>query len=143
MRGGRGSCLATHEMMAALLQHQGADGAWRQVIDDTSAQNWAELSATGMFTFAMVTGVKSGWLPAETYGPAARAAWLALASHLDTDGNMAEVCVGTGEAATSGAGDERASQLRYYFDRPRIVGDFHGQAPLLWSASALMNKGSS
>ena len=60
-----------------------------------------------MFTFAMVTGVKNGWLPAETYGPAARKAWLALVSYLDADGNVREVCVGTGEAATSGAGDER------------------------------------
>ncbi len=126
-------------MMAALLRHQAADGAWRQVIDDDSAQNWAESSATGMFTFAMVTGVKRGWLPAETYGPAARAAWLALVSHLDADGNVADVCVGTGEAATSGAGHERDSQLRYYFDRPRNVGDFHGQAPLLWSAAAMMD----
>jgi unsaturated rhamnogalacturonyl hydrolase len=128
-------------MMAALLRHQSARGGWRQVIDDTSAGNWVELSATGMFTFALVIGVKRGWLPAETYGPAAHAAWLALVGHLDAAGNVAEVCVGTGEAATSGAGHERDSQLRYYFERPRSVGDFHGQAPLLWSASALMDQG--
>lgn len=111
---------------------------WKQVIDNTSAQNWAETSSTAMFTFAMVTGVKNGWLPAETYGPAARKAWLALVGYLDTNANVREVCAGTGEAATSGGGTSAASQTTYYLNRPRIVGDYHGQAPVLWTASALM-----
>ena len=62
------------KMMAALLQYQGADGMWRQLIDHPEA--WPETSCTGMFTFAMITGVKNGWLDPKTYGPAARKAWL-------------------------------------------------------------------
>jgi rhamnogalacturonyl hydrolase YesR len=38
---------------------------WRQLVDDESPRNWPETSSTGMFTFALVTGVKNGWLPAE------------------------------------------------------------------------------
>jgi unsaturated rhamnogalacturonyl hydrolase len=125
-------------MMAALLRTQTASGMWRQLVDDDSAQNWPETSSTGMFAFAMVTGVKTGWLPVETYGPAARKAWLALAQYLDGEGNVRDVCPGTGEAATSGGGTSPATQVQYYLDRPRVVGDFHGQAPLLWTASALM-----
>jgi unsaturated rhamnogalacturonyl hydrolase len=137
----RGRVLAGFtRMMAALRAYQAPGGTWNQLIDDASAANWAELSATGMFTFAMVTGVRRGWLPAETYAPVARAAWLALCERVDADGNVADVCPGTGEAATSGAGAERAAQVRYYLDRPRIAGDFHGQAPLLWSAAALMDR---
>ena len=126
------------KMMAALLAYQAPTGMWNQLLDDTSPRNWAETSSTGMFAFAMITGVKNGWLPAETYGPAARAAWLALVGTLDAGGNVREVCVGTGEAATSGAGTAPDSQIAYYLNRPRNVGDFHGQAPVLWSASALM-----
>ena len=126
------------KMMATLLRYQTPSGMWQQLVDDTSAQNWPETSSTGMFAFAMVTGVKNGWLPADPYGPAARKAWLALVQHLDADGNVRDVCVGTGEAATSGGGTSAATQTRYYLDRPRSVGDFHGQAPLLWTASALM-----
>jgi hypothetical protein len=44
-------------------------------------------------------------------------------------------------AARQGAGGtSAATQTRYYLDRPRNVGDFHGQAPVLWTASALMRQ---
>ena len=99
---------------------------WHQLIDDPMA--WPETSCTGMFAFAFVTGVKNGWLDAKTYGPAAQRAWLALVGYLDADANLREVCVGTG------ARDDR----QYYLDRPRTGGDFHGQAPLLWCAAALL-----
>jgi rhamnogalacturonyl hydrolase YesR len=126
------------KMMAGLLQYQNASGMWMQLVDNTSTQNWAETSATAMFTFAFITGVKNGWLPAATYGPAARKAWLAMLGYINTNGDVREVCAGTGEAATSGGGTSETSQNAYYLARPRNVGDFHGQAPYLWSASALM-----
>jgi rhamnogalacturonyl hydrolase YesR len=126
------------KMMTALLRAQTPSGMWRQIVDDESPRNWPETSSTGMFAFAMVTGVKNGWLPADPYGVAARKAWLALVTYLDADGNVREVCPGTGEAATSGGGTSAATQIQYYLDRPRVVGDFHGQAPVLWTASALM-----
>ena len=73
------------------------------------------------------------------YGLAARKAWLTLVQSLDADDNIRDVCVGTGEAATRDGGTSPATQVRYYLDRPRSTGDFHGQAPLLWTASALMH----
>ena len=57
-------------MMASLLNLQAEDGMWRQLLDDPTS--WPESSCTGMFTFAMITGVKNGWLDAASYGPAAR-----------------------------------------------------------------------
>jgi len=123
------------KMMASLLKYQGEDGLWRQLIDHP--ESWAETSSTGMFTFAMVTGVKNGWLPAKTYGPAARKAWLGLVNHIDTQANVTDVCVGTNKAhAEVGANPE--TQLKYYLDRTRRTGDLHGQAPILWSATALL-----
>jgi rhamnogalacturonyl hydrolase YesR len=113
-------------MMASLLRHQGEDGLWRQLLDWPSA--WPETSGTGMFTFAMVTGVKSGWLDAKACGPAARRAWLGLVKHIDEKGNVREVCAGT----------NKGHSVEHYLYRPRNVGDLHGQAPLLWSASALL-----
>ena len=77
------------KMMAALLRNQTPSGMWQQLVDNQSAQNWPETSGTGMFAFAMVTGVKNGWLPADPYGAAARKAWLALVQYLDADGNVA------------------------------------------------------
>ena len=114
------------KMMASLLAMQGDDGLWRQLLDHPEA--WPETSGTGMFAFAMVTGVKYGWLDAARYGPAARKAWLGLVAHLDADGNIDNVCAGT----------NKGPSVEYYLERPRNVGDLHGQAPVLWTASALM-----
>ncbi len=122
-------------MMAALLKHQGADGLWHQLVDQPDA--WSETSGTGMFTFAMVTGVKHGWLDAKTYGPAVRKAWLGLVAHLDKDSNVKDVCVGTNKANQE-VGPDRDTQLKFYLARARKTGDLHGQAPILWSASALL-----
>lgn len=114
------------KMTATLLATQGADGMWRQLVDDP--QSWPETSCTGMFTFAFITGVKNGWLPAETYGPAARKAWIALTGYIDDKAEVREVCVGT----------NKENNRDYYLNRPRTTGDMHGQAPILWCASALL-----
>jgi len=114
------------KMMKALLQYQGADGMWRQLIDHP--ESFPETSSTGMFTFALITGVKNGWLDEEIYGPAARKGWLALVGYIDQNANVTNVCVGTG----------KKNDLDYYLTRPRHTGDMHGQAPVLWCASALL-----
>jgi rhamnogalacturonyl hydrolase YesR len=113
-------------MMAALLKYQGKDGMWRQLIDHDEA--WPETSSSAMFTFAMITGVKNGWLDAPTYGPAARRAWIAVTGYIDQNADVTSVCEGTG----------KKDDIEYYLERQRRTGDFHGQAPLLWAASALL-----
>jgi unsaturated rhamnogalacturonyl hydrolase len=114
------------KMMDTLLKYQGADGMWKQLIDHP--ESWPETSSTGMFTFAMITGVKNGWLDEKAYGPAARKAWLALTGYINADGDISNVCEGT----------NKLNDLQYYLDRKRNTGDLHGQAPLLWCASALL-----
>jgi rhamnogalacturonyl hydrolase YesR len=113
-------------MMKSLLTLQGQDGMWRQLLDHPEA--WPESSSTGMFTFAMITGVKNGWIDQKIYGRAARKGWLALVSYLDANSDLKGVCEGTG----------RKNDLDYYLQRARITGDLHGQAPVLWCASALL-----
>jgi unsaturated rhamnogalacturonyl hydrolase len=113
-------------MMASLLKYQSKDGMWRQLLDHPEA--WPETSSTAMFTFAMITGVKNGWLDKKTYAPAARKAWLALTTYIEPNGDIRNVCEGTG----------KKNDLNYYLTRARNTGDLHGQAPILWSASALL-----
>jgi len=113
-------------MLATLLRCQGPDGMWKQLIDRPEA--WPETSCTGMFAFAMITGVKNGWLDAAAYGPAARKAWLALVGYIDANADIHEVCEGT----------NKKNDYQYYMDRKRNTGDLHGQAPVLWCASAFL-----
>ncbi|HWD90994.1 MAG TPA: glycoside hydrolase family 88 protein [Verrucomicrobiae bacterium] len=121
------------KMMAALLKYQDANGMWHELIDDPDA--WPETSSTGMFAFAFITGVKEGWLDGHSYGPAARKAWLGLTSYLDKNYDLRDVCEGTGKYNSKTDG---ANGRAYYLARRRITGDMHGQAPVLWCATALL-----
>ena len=123
------------KMMSALLNYQGESGLWRQLVD--KSEFWEETSGTGMFTYAIVNGVKRGWLDEEIYGPVARLAWLALVDNLDENYELRNVCVGTNKAGMV-VGPDLEIQLQYYLDRPRCTGDYHGQAPLLWTAAAIL-----
>jgi rhamnogalacturonyl hydrolase YesR len=113
-------------MMAALLKYQGLDGMWRELIDHPEA--WPESSSSAMFSFALITGVKHGWLDAATYAPAARRAWIAVVGYVDQNNDVTQVCTGTG----------KLDSMQYYLDRKRETGNLHGQAPVLWAATALL-----
>ena len=76
----------------------------------------------------MITGVKQGWLDIKVYSPVARKAWMALIPYINEEGDVTEVCIGT----------NKKNDKQYYYDRRRIVGDYHGQAPILWCCFALI-----
>ncbi len=114
-------------MMASLKQYQAPSGLWRQLVDNEQA--WDETSCTGMFTYALITGVKHGWLDA-SYADTARKGWIGLCGKIDDTGAVRDVCVGTNQK----------DDTQYYLDRPRATGDLHGQAPILWCAWALLAK---
>ena len=116
------------KMMKSLVKYQAEDGMWRQLID--KEDSFKETSSTGMFGFAMTVGVKKGFLPDKPYHNAYIKAWNALTQYIDKDGKVHEVCVGTGQS----------TDINFYLTRPRITGDLHGQAPVLWFAYSLIAK---
>jgi len=116
------------KMMDTLAKYQRKDGMWSQLIDHPSTTDmWAESSGSAMFTYAMISGVKNGWLEEKKYGTVARKGWLALLTYLDNKYDLTEVCEGTGIGHS----------YEYYRDRRRWIGDLHGQAAMLWCAHAL------
>lgn len=115
-------------MMSNLKKYVNGDGLWNQLI--TEKECWTETSGSAMFTYAMILGVKNGWLDKEEYAPVARRAWLGLCNYLDDNNDLVDVCIGTG----------KKNSHQYYLDRPRITGDYHGQAPIIWCAYALLNE---
>jgi hypothetical protein len=134
---------AYKKMMAGLLTVQiasGTDaGGWRQVLDRSDAG--PEMSCTAMFTFALVTGLKNGWISGSNYVTAAKNGWTALANETNSSGQLSKVCPGTGQAyGSSGVGTDLTSQQNFYINLQSsfAAGDQHGQAPLLWSAIALL-----
>jgi unsaturated rhamnogalacturonyl hydrolase len=114
------------KMMNTLLKYQAEDGMWRQLIDKEEA--WKETSSTAMFGYAVTVGVKRGLLPKDKFTPVYQKAWKALVGYIGEDGKVTDVCAGTG----------KGNSVDYYLDRPRNIGDLHGQAPVLWFAYSLL-----
>lgn len=114
------------KMMKTLLDCQKEDGLWGQLVDDPTT--WTETSGSAMFTYAMIKGVKQGWLPTETYAPAVRKAWIALTSHIDEYGDIDGVCEGT----------NKTNDRQFYLNRRTLPGNMHGQAPILWCVTAFL-----
>lgn len=101
-------------MTKALCAHQRADGMWNQLVDKEYA--WPESSASAMFAYALAIGGD------RSDRSRSDCALDTLVGLLDAGGNLADICAGTGQSR-----DER-----FYLERPRITGDLHGQAALLW-----------
>lgn len=118
--------MSYQKMMKCLKQYQRKNGLWGQLIDSPEA--WIETSGSAMFTYAMIMGVKNGWLDTDEYTPVIRKAWLSLVDYINEEGDIANVCEGT----------NRKNDYQYYLDRKSKVGDMHGQAPILWCAWALL-----
>ena len=117
-----------HKMMTSLKKYQKPNGTWGQLVD--RADIWTETSGSAMFLYAIIRGVKDGWLDKKEYEEVIRRGWLGLISYIDDNGELTEVCIGTG----------KRNDEQFYYNRPRKTGDFHGQGPVLWCAYALLEK---
>jgi rhamnogalacturonyl hydrolase YesR len=90
--------LAYRQLMSALAQYQDAEGMWHEVIDEPGS--YAELSATSMIGFAMLRGVRNGWLDRATYQPRVDKAWRAVEARVGSDGTLIDVCESTNKQMT-------------------------------------------
>jgi len=82
-------------------------------------------------------GVRHGWLEEATYKEPVKKAWMALSTHINPDGKVRDVCVGTNKASQTVRTGPGPAMLQYYLTRQKAVGDFHGQAGFIWAAWAM------
>ena len=115
-------------MMHTLLQLQSDNGMWNQLLDYKEA--WNESSCTAMFAYAFTEGIKAGIISEKKYRPAVFKALSSLLQKMNLEGNLTEVCAGTGQSKES----------TYYLERPRITGDLHGQAFMLYFFNSIIGE---
>lgn len=96
--------------LKALRKHQDATGAWHQVIDHE--ESYREFTSTCMITFAIVRGMRRGWLEAAEWQPVVDQAWTAIKGRIGPGGALVDVCTGTG----------KMKSVRDYLDRTAILG---------------------
>ena len=107
---------------AELLKYQEADGFWPNVLDRPDSAK--EVSGTAIFVMAMARGLTHGWLPKETYQAPVLKGWDALATRIDPDGTVHDICAGT----------MCTEDVEYYVSRPFYDNDTHGLFAVLFAA---------
>ena len=114
------------EHMDALQKYQDQTGCWHQIID--RPDSYREFTCTCMITFAMARGVARGWLEHDLYDPIIRRAWPAIQVRIAANGNLVDVCTGTGKQQSETA----------YYHRTAILGrDDRGGAMALLASTEL------
>jgi rhamnogalacturonyl hydrolase YesR len=93
---------------------QSGEGFWHQLLD--RPDSYLETSATAIFTYCIARGINKGWLDVISFGPVAFLGWSAVASKINTQGQVEGVCVGTG----------MAFDPAFYYYRPVNVWAAHG-----------------
>ena len=97
----------------------------KQTVNFDDPGSYREMTATCMITYAMVRGIRAGWLDEDEFAPPARRAWEAIKGRAGEDGVLLDVCTGTGKQQT----------LQDYRDRTAILDrDERGGAMALMAA---------
>ena len=104
---------------------QDQTGLWHQVLD--RYDSYLETSVTAMYVYAIARAVNEGWIE-KGYINVARVGWAALANKITPDGQMPDVCVGTGIE----------EDIKFYYNRPIQLNDTHGLGAFLLAGTEML-----
>lgn len=101
-----------------IARYQSESGMWHQLLDKNDS--YLESSCTAMFAYAIAKGVNEKWL-SKDYDSIAKAAWKGLQSYITEDGQVKNICIGTGIS----------HDLPFYYKRPAPLNDVHGLGAII------------
>ena len=111
-------------------------GMWYQVLDRPGQEgNYVESTASAMFTYALLKGIRNGWIkdiPMETAREKYRALLRTFVSYDASTGlvNLERCC----EVAGLGGKENRSGTYDYYINEKIRSNDPKGIGPLVWAA---------
>ncbi|MFW6327558.1 MAG: glycoside hydrolase family 88/105 protein, partial [Bacteroidota bacterium] len=106
------------QQVLGISRYQSQSGLWHQVLNKTDS--YLETSSTAMFTYSIAKAVNNGWIP-KRYRTIAYQGWNGVKSKVRVDGNVEDICVGTGIR----------DDLVFYYNRPTQLNDIHGLGAVL------------
>jgi unsaturated rhamnogalacturonyl hydrolase len=132
------------ELMDAMLRYQDESGMWYQVVNVGGMEkNYLETSGSAIMAYALLKGVRLGFLP-EEYRENGRKAFHGICDRYlkEKDGklNLGGICL------VAGLGPEknprRDGSFEYYMSEPIVENDAKGVGPLLLAYTELRRLGS-
>ncbi len=113
------------EQVRGVARYQSKSGLWHQLLDKTDS--WLETSCSAIFTFSIARGVNRGWLPKD-FAQVARFGWRGLLTKITDNGDVTDICPGTGIAPS----------LPAYYNRPRRTDIPMGEGPVLRAGAEIL-----
>ena len=104
-----------------VVKWQDKSGLWFNVLEYPESK--LEVSGTAIFVMSIARGINYGWLDKKTYMPVLTKAWEALASQVEQDGTVHNICMGT----------MCSEDVNYYINRPFFDDDTHGSFAVLFA----------
>ncbi|MEG8947013.1 glycoside hydrolase family 88/105 protein [Rosettibacter firmus] len=97
-----------------IAKYQSKEGLWHQLLD--KEDSYLESSCTAMFVYSIARAVNQGWID-KRYASIAIKGWEGLKAHkIQLDGQVKDICVGTGIE----------DNLVFYYERPARLNEKHG-----------------
>tara|TARA_R110000851_G_scaffold137461_2_gene273362 strand:+ start:8564 stop:9949 length:1386 start_codon:yes stop_codon:yes gene_type:complete len=110
-----------------LAPYQDGTGFWHQLIDRNDT--YLETSATAIYTYAIARAINRGYIDKLAYSPVALLGWNAVATKVNSKGQVEGTCVGTG------MGFDPA----FYYYRPINVFAAHGYGPVMLAGAEIIH----
>lgn len=97
-----------------IAKYQSKEGLWHQLLDKNDS--YLESSCTAMFVYCIARAVNQGWID-KRYASIAIKGWEGLKEYkIQLDGQVKDICVGTGIE----------DNLVFYYERPARLNEKHG-----------------
>ncbi len=97
-----------------IAKYQSKEGLWHQLLDKNDS--YLESSCTAMFVYCIARAVNQGWID-RRYASIAITGWEGLKEYkIQLDGQVKDICVGTGIE----------DNLVFYYERPARLNEKHG-----------------
>ncbi len=124
-----------HTTQAALADQDEASGVWHQVLDQPGRPgNYLEASASCMFVYAILKGVRQGHLDLGCLQPARRAYQGILDRFVEVNDrgwvNLHHIC----SVAGLGGNPYRDGSFQYYISEPIVSNDYKGFGPFIMAS---------
>lgn len=107
-----------NRQVKGVLQYQGKNGLWHQVLNKTDS--YEEITGTAMFVFGIARGVREGWINKD-YIYAAEQGLKGMMTKMTDRGDVTAICVGTGIMPS----------LTFYYNRKTQENAPMGEGPVL------------
>jgi rhamnogalacturonyl hydrolase YesR len=101
-----------------IARWQSENGLWHQILDKNDS--YLETSASAMFVFGLARGVNKGWIN-QDFSYVAEIGWEGVLLNVDENGNVNNICVGTGIMPS----------LAFYYKRPVESNIPMGEGPVI------------